>query len=165
MFPQIALAIAAACLIDNKVKPLGFGKLNPLNSLMPPPTPVENVPHPGAPPDALPGNIPGNIPRNNPGTGVFDGHGTGVSDQLPTLAQAAQQAAAQQAAAQLAAAAAQQAGTKKPTVPTVADAATAAEDMKNRILAAMNTPEGDRSPEQLALLQNLAGLPVLSKQP
>ena len=45
---------------------------------------------------------------------------------------------------------------------TVATATKAAEAVRIQIINALNTPEGDRTPEQLALLSSVAALPVLA---
>lgn len=95
---------------------------------------VPSIPAPVAPPVA-------GVPL------LVDNHGTGVVD----LTQ--QQAAAARAAALLV-----QGGPQGPGKA----AGLAAETVKLQIIDALNTPDGDRTPEQLALLSSLAALPVFS---
>lgn len=108
--------------------------------------PVAGVP---APPAGLP--IPGAVLPTLPGTGKVDGHGTGL---LPDLAHRAEmERAANEAAARIAALQAPGAN--------VASAAAAAEAVRIQIITALNTAEGDRTPEQLALLASISSLPEL----
>lgn len=105
--------------------------------------PVAGVP---APPNnlAFPGAGLG-LPR----AGTVDGHGTGLlTPQADPIAAAAAAAAAHLAALQ------------SPGASTAA-AAAAAEATRMQIITALNTAEGDRTPEQLALLSSIASLPVL----
>jgi len=92
------------------------------------------------------------------GLGTVDGHGTGVLQDPsgpvagvpldPQLAAFAQQAAQQIAAQQ------------NPGAST-AQTAAAAEVLRQQIIAAMNTPQADRTPEEAALLSGVASLPTL----
>ncbi len=82
--------------------------------------------------------IPGLPAAPLPGTGRVDGHGTGVLIEDNTLRPA----------------------TSNPADPMAA-AASAANHMQDEIIKALNTPEGDRTPEQLALLIGVASLPTL----
>jgi len=125
-------------------------------------------------------------PGKVPGTGTIDGHGTGVLEPgaaMPPLASipgtgilgpipqpdpiaaaaAAAKVAQQKAQEQAAAAAAAQIAAQQNPNATVAQAALAAETLKLQMIDALNTPAGDRTPEQLALLSGLASLPVLSQ--
>jgi hypothetical protein len=96
------------------------------------------------------------------GTGLLpsttvDGHGTGVLEP-DLIAAAAATEAAKAAAAQAAASQAATIVAERKAPATVADqAATAAEVIRLQTIDALNTPEGDRTPEQLALLLAIAG--------
>ncbi len=124
---------------------------------------------PGTPPATPPVVTPG----AKPGLGTIDGHGTGVITEAPGVppgilqvdplaAAAAAAASAQQA--QQASAAAQAASQvnqlQNNPAAAVQQAAIAAEVAKQEIIAALNTPETDRTPEQAALLSGLASLPT-----
>ncbi len=80
----------------------------------------------------------------NPNTKV-DGHGTGLQVEDPSLIRPPAIPGGQ------------------PTSSTgdFAAAAAAANKMQDEIIIALNTPEGDRTPEQLALLIGVASLPTL----
>ncbi len=120
--------------------------------------PVAGVPAPPTGP-AVPG-----LGLGLPGTGNVDGHGTGSIDLAPNAldaAAAAQKVMNEIAAKQAAALAAQQIAQQQGPGGDVAAAAQAAEAIRIQIINALNTPEGDRTPEQLALLSSVAGLPVL----
>ncbi len=97
-----------------------------------------------------------------PGLGTVDGHGTGSLDgdsiaAAAAAALAAQNLASQKAAADAAARIAQQ---QNPGAAGAA-AGAAAEAVRIQLITALNTPETDRTPEQLALLDSLASLPTL----
>lgn len=148
----LAAAVAGLFVIDAKVKPLGLAKYNPLGSgttLLKPKT------------DEKPGDInpaitpskpvPSVIPSTVPGILVVDGHGTGVLPEGPRLPNMPSGFPGFPSFPGNA-----------PTKDSVMDAATrAANDMQLQLIDAMNTAEGDRTPEQLALLATIAQLPTL----
>lgn len=118
-------------------------------------------------------------PGAQPGLGTVDGHGTGVLQgpvagvpvppagppavlNLPTAPTKGIDPNDPNAAAILAAAtlAAQQIARERDPAASTQAAADAAEVVKQQIIAAMNTPAADRSPEELALLSGLSSLPT-----
>jgi hypothetical protein len=119
---------------------------------------------------AFPTVVPTVMPPGAAGTGTVDGHGTGLLLGTPVagvpanpidVAQAVQDAKVAQLQAQAAASAAKLAQAQNPEAATVA-AAQAAEILKSEMITALNTPEGDRTPEQTALLLGLGSLPTLA---
>ncbi len=154
MIPVIAWVAAAAAgllYVDANVKPLGLANINPLV-----PKRKEDIKPAAAPaapiPTFVPGTVPGTVGLPNlpplanslggftvpsgfpsiPGTGQVDGKGTGV---IP------------------------EAFAKSPGGVDAA-AIAAAENMRMDIVNALNTAEGDRTPEQLALLGFVASVPI-----
>ena len=127
----------------------------------PPTIPSSSATNPAPPTPVVIG--PGVVtPGAVPGLGTIDGHGTGVVAGVPVPPVAGLDPNDPNAAAILAAAtkAAQQIQQQQDPNATTAAAAAAAESIKQQLIAAMNTPATDRTPEQLALLGGLASLPT-----
>ena len=90
-------------------------------------------------------------------TPTVDGHGTGVL--FTTTDKATQEQEAAKAAAELVAKQNQPSASS----PEGTAAGLAAEAMKNQIITALNTPQTDRTPEQLALLNSVSALPEFAQ--